>query len=98
MVEILGNRRHTGHQVWNRAGADRSPSGRRTGVRTEQHVWAISTRIAHTSLVPGGSPHSRSHPGATITSVAEDLGVDHESLRTWIRIEDARRTGVRHPG
>ncbi|WP_415361206.1 recombinase family protein [Saccharothrix sp. BKS2] len=54
VVEILGNPRYTGHQVWNRTGADRatrSPSGRRTSVRNEQHAWAISTRIAHMPLV-----------------------------------------------
>ncbi|MCE6995522.1 recombinase family protein [Saccharothrix sp. S26] len=54
VVEILGNPRYTGHQVWNRTSADRatrSPSGRRISVRNEQHAWAISTRIAHTPLV-----------------------------------------------
>ncbi|MER5261804.1 recombinase family protein [Actinosynnema sp. NPDC002837] len=54
VVEILGNPRYTGRQVWNRTSADRatrSPSGRRTSVRNEQHVWAISTRIAHVPLV-----------------------------------------------
>jgi transposase len=35
----------------------------------------------------------RSRPGATITSVAADLGVNHETLRTWIRLDDAQRTG-----
>ncbi|NUT51742.1 MAG: recombinase family protein [Saccharothrix sp.] len=54
VVEILGNPRYTGRQVWNRTSADRatrSPSGRRTSVRNEQHAWAISTRIAHAPLV-----------------------------------------------
>ncbi|MBB5959627.1 hypothetical protein FHS29_006248 [Saccharothrix tamanrassetensis] len=54
VVEILGNPRYTGHQVWNRTSADRatrSPSGRRASVRNEQHAWAISTRIAHVPLV-----------------------------------------------
>lgn len=54
VVEILGNPRYTGRQVWNRTSADRatrSPSGRRTSVRNEQHDWAISTRIAHVLLV-----------------------------------------------
>ena len=35
----------------------------------------------------------RSRPGATIKSVAEDLGVNHETLRNWIRLDDAQRTG-----
>jgi transposase len=35
--------------------------------------------------------HSR--PGATIRSVAEDLGVNPETLRNWIRLADGRRTG-----
>ncbi|XVS68282.1 recombinase family protein [Actinosynnema sp. CA-299493] len=54
VVEILGNPRYTGRQVWNRTSADRatrSPSGRRTSVRNEQHAWAISARIAHVPLV-----------------------------------------------
>ncbi|GAA3463441.1 recombinase family protein [Saccharothrix longispora] len=54
VAEILGNPRYTGRQVWNRTSADRatrSPSGRRTSVRNEQHEWAISARIAHVPLV-----------------------------------------------
>ena len=35
----------------------------------------------------------RSRPGATIKSVADDLGVNHETLRNWIRLDDGRRTG-----
>src|SRR5882724_4933153 len=35
----------------------------------------------------------RSRPGATITSVAGDLGVNSETLRNWIRVDDGRRTG-----
>ncbi|WP_181320112.1 transposase [Saccharothrix carnea] len=35
----------------------------------------------------------RSRPGATIKSVAEDLGVNHETPRNWIRLDDAQRTG-----
>ncbi|MEJ2852420.1 MULTISPECIES: recombinase family protein [unclassified Saccharothrix] len=54
VTEILGNPRYTSHQVWNRTSADRatrSPSGRRTSVRNDQHARAISTRISHTPLV-----------------------------------------------
>ena len=36
----------------------------------------------------------RSRPGATIKSVAQDLGVNHETLRNWIRLDDGRRTGA----
>ena len=36
----------------------------------------------------------RSRPDATIKSVAEDLGVNHETLRNWIRLDDGRRTGT----
>lgn len=32
----------------------------------------------------------RSRPGATIKSVAQDLGVNHETLRNWIRLDDAQ--------
>ena len=42
--------------------------------------------------------HSR--PDATIRSVAEDLGVNPETLRNWIRLADGRRKGpaVVRPG
>ncbi|MFJ8856431.1 transposase, partial [Streptomyces sp. NPDC102437] len=33
----------------------------------------------------------RSRPGATIKSVAGDLGVNTETLRNWIRAADGRR-------
>ena len=36
----------------------------------------------------------RSRPGATIKSVAQDLGINHETLRNWIRLDDAQRTGA----
>ncbi|MEU3100038.1 transposase [Streptomyces sp. NPDC006967] len=36
----------------------------------------------------------RSRPGATIKSVAGDLGVNTETLRNWIRAADGRRPGV----
>lgn len=32
-------------------------------------------------------------PEATIRSVAEDLGVNPETLRNWIRLADGRRSG-----
>ncbi|WP_433269412.1 IS3 family transposase [Actinosynnema sp. CS-041913] len=35
----------------------------------------------------------RSRPGVTIKSVAQDLGVNHETLRNWIRLDVAQRTG-----
>ena len=34
----------------------------------------------------------RSRPDATIKSVADDLGVNSETLRSWIRLDDERRT------
>lgn len=37
----------------------------------------------------------RSRPGATIKSVATDLGVNTETLRNWIRAADGRRSGAR---
>ncbi|WPW26067.1 transposase [Streptomyces atratus] len=36
----------------------------------------------------------RSRPGATINSVATDLGVDTGTLRNWIRVVDGRRSGT----
>jgi transposase len=37
----------------------------------------------------------RSRPGATIKSVAADLGVNTETLRNWIRAADGRRADGR---
>ncbi|WP_162186103.1 transposase [Amycolatopsis jejuensis] len=34
---------------------------------------------------------NRSRPGATIESVAEGLGVNSETLRGWIELDDRRR-------
>ncbi|MFF5232712.1 transposase [Dactylosporangium sp. NPDC000521] len=33
----------------------------------------------------------RSRPGVTIAQIAADLGVNSETLRNWIRIDDRRR-------
>jgi transposase len=33
----------------------------------------------------------RSRPGATIVQVADDLGINRETLRSWIRLDDQRR-------
>jgi transposase len=33
----------------------------------------------------------RSRPGATIAQIADDLGINRETLRSWIRIDDQRR-------
>ncbi|WP_435875831.1 IS3 family transposase [Saccharopolyspora shandongensis] len=38
----------------------------------------------------------RSRPGATIAAVAADLGVNAETLRSWIRIDDRRGAGPRN--
>ena len=34
----------------------------------------------------------RSRPGTTIRAVAADLGINHETLRNWIRTDDGHRT------
>ena len=39
----------------------------------------------------------RSRPGATIRSIADDLGINPETLRNWIRVDDGRRTGSHAP-
>ena len=36
----------------------------------------------------------RSRPGATIAQVADDLGINRETLRSWIRIDDQQRGAV----
>jgi transposase len=33
----------------------------------------------------------RSRPGATIASIADDLGVNRETVRSWVRADDRRR-------
>lgn len=40
----------------------------------------------------------RSRPGATIASIADDLGVNRETLRSWVRLDDERRGGGPRPG
>jgi transposase len=35
----------------------------------------------------------RSRPGATIASIADDLGINRETLRSWVRLDDERRGG-----
>ena len=33
----------------------------------------------------------RSRPGATIALIADDLGINRETLRSWVRADDQRR-------
>jgi len=33
----------------------------------------------------------RSRPGSTIAQIADDLGVNRETLRSWVRADDQRR-------
>lgn len=40
----------------------------------------------------------RSRPGATIAQVADDLGVNRETLRSWVRADDQRRGAAAGPG
>ncbi|BEL10321.1 transposase [Actinoplanes sichuanensis] len=37
----------------------------------------------------------RSRPGATIAVIAADLGINRETLRSWVRADDQRRGGGR---
>ena len=37
----------------------------------------------------------RNRPGATIALIADDLGVNRETLRSWVRADDQRRGGSR---
>jgi transposase len=39
----------------------------------------------------------RSRPGATIAQIADDLGVNRETLRSWVRADDQRRDTGRPP-
>jgi transposase len=39
----------------------------------------------------------RSRPGATIALIADDLGVNRETLRSWVRADDERRGGSAGP-
>ena len=58
--------------------ADRSPA------RTVMKHYSPQLKV-------GAVAWYRSRPGATIKSVAEDPGVDTETLRNWIRAADGRR-------
>src|SRR5688572_7884674 len=40
----------------------------------------------------------RSRPGATIASIADDLGINRETLRSWVRADDQQRGPGRPPG
>ena len=40
----------------------------------------------------------RSRPGVTIAQIADDLGVNRETLRSWVRADDQRRGGVARAG
>ncbi len=39
----------------------------------------------------------RSRPGATIAQIADDLGVNLETLRSWVRADDQRRGSAAGP-
>jgi transposase len=39
----------------------------------------------------------RSRPGSTIAQIADDLGVNRETLRSWVRADDQRRGGSAGP-
>jgi transposase len=39
----------------------------------------------------------RNRPGATIASIADDLDVNRETLRSWVRADDQRRGGGSRP-
>jgi transposase len=39
----------------------------------------------------------RSRPGATIAQIADDLGVNRETLRSWVRADDQRRGATSGP-
>ena len=39
----------------------------------------------------------RSRPGATIAQIADDLGVNRETLRSWVRADDQRRGAASGP-
>ena len=39
----------------------------------------------------------RSRPGATIAQIADDLGVNRETLRSWVRLDDQRRGEAGRP-
>lgn len=39
----------------------------------------------------------RSRPGATIALIADDLGVNRETLRSWVRADDQRRGATGGP-
>jgi transposase len=40
----------------------------------------------------------RSRPGVTMAQVADDLGVNRETLRSWVRADDRERAGSSDAG
>ncbi len=70
-----------------------------------RHTWILTIRVdgSPVQMVMKHYPQEfraeavalyRSRPGTTIKSVAQDLGVNHGTLRNWIRLDDAQRTGA----
>jgi DNA invertase Pin-like site-specific DNA recombinase len=55
VIEILGNPRYTGREVWNRTSVDRSrrhaATGRFARTRTEPAQWMVSAAVTHPALV-----------------------------------------------
>ncbi|TGB16078.1 transposase [Streptomyces sp. MZ04] len=66
---------------------DLDPDG--LGERSPRGDEALSRRVQG-----GRGRVVRSRPGATIKSVAADLGVSTETLRNWIRAADGRSPGA----
>ncbi|TQM79969.1 hypothetical protein FHX81_2283 [Saccharothrix saharensis] len=65
------------------------PSCRKAGT-APLSGWSRPRRVTG-GMVMKHYPGSR--PSATTKSVAEDIGVTHETLRDWIRLDDTQRTG-----
>src|SRR3954451_20488215 len=69
-----------------------------------RHTWILTIRVDRSpvQMVMKHYPPEfraeavalyRCRPGTTIKSVADDLGVNHETPRNWIRLDDAQRPG-----
>ncbi|MEU3658040.1 transposase [Streptomyces sp. NPDC032161] len=60
----------------------------------ERSPWGDEEALPRRVQGGRGRDVYRSRPGATIKSVATDLGVNTETLRNWIRAGDGRRSGA----
>jgi transposase len=67
-------------------------------VRVDQESWNTMVNKHYPAQFKADAVAlDRSRPGATIAQIADDLGVNRETLRSWVRADDQRRGGAAEP-